>query len=93
MGSTEKTAAELQAMADAAAWKEYLQAQKAKQAERIVGIQAVIDGKVKVIAEAKEKIKLLDAQLASGVVGKVPKPTPGGVVIGVPTGIMDAKGN
>jgi hypothetical protein len=86
------TAAELQALADAAAWREYLQAQRAKQVERIAVMQVMIDARAKEIVAAKAKIAELDKDLASGKIGTVPRPAPGGVTISVPAATLKVEG-
>ena len=88
----DKTAAQLREELAVAEWKEYLSAKKAKQEERIKILADKVTIKTAELEDARAKLANINAQIKSGVVGIVPKPASGGVVVTPLPGTLAAKG-
>jgi isocitrate dehydrogenase kinase/phosphatase len=88
-----KTVAQLRKELEAAEWNELLAAKKSRQVERIEKYSAKVKEDQRVLDDAKKLLAEIDAQIKSGVIGIVPKPNGGGVVVNVPAGKLGVKGN
>lgn len=87
-----KTSAQLRQELAEVEWNEYLSARRIKQAERVMLLTEKIKVKQAELEEAKKKLAEIDAEIKSGVVGIVPKPLSGGVVVAPLPGNLAAKG-
>jgi multidrug resistance efflux pump len=87
-----KTSAQLRQELAAAEWNEYQSARKAKQEERIVLLTQKIATRQAELADAKKKLAEINAEIKSGVIGIVPKPGNGGVVVTPLPGKIGVKG-
>jgi hypothetical protein len=87
-----QSSAELQILADKARWNEHQDARLKKQHERLGLLtkkQKAIEAEIVI---CNNKIAALKDEIAKGVQGFVPRPTPGGVVVDVPAGQLKVEG-
>jgi multidrug resistance efflux pump len=87
-----KTSAQLRQELAEVEWNEYLCALKAKQEERIKILADKVTLKTAELEDARAKLAAINARIKSGVVGIVPKPLSGGVVVAPLPGNLAAKG-